>query len=335
MNGPLSGAAADDHQPRDLATRAVAGSCAEQPFIHPQVRAAGTLQPRVPLTLGNLAASRRSMREASPAESGPGAPVFQVADLECGGMRCRLYRPREAAEGTIIYLHGGGWVLGDLDTHDALCRVLCVRAGHPVLAVEYRLAPEHPYPAAVEDTERVLDWLRREGHLAGLPAEPVVVVGDSAGGHLATVVARRSRDRGVDLAGQVLLYPVIDPAARYPEEEDHGLSAEEMVFFWNAYAPEPIDRTHPDLAPHTADLAGLPPTLIITADLDPLRPEGERYAAALANAGVPVTAVRYLGLNHGFARKLAVFDAASTALTQVATTVRELLAAGPPSADPS
>jgi acetyl esterase len=300
----------------------------EPRFVHPQVRRADAVQPRVPLTPSTpstLEASRQSMRDATLAECGAGLAVFDVVDLVCDGVRCRLYRADETAGGTVVFLHGGGWVLGDLDTHDALCRGLCRQAGRPVLAVDYRLAPEHPYPAALEDTERALEWLRRDGRSVGLSADPVVIVGDSAGGHLATVVARRCRDRGADLAGQILVYPVIDPAANYPAEEDHGLGADEMRFFWRAYAPADADLTHADLAPLRADLAGLPPTLIITADLDPLRVEGERYAEALANSGVPVTAVRYLGLNHGFARKLAIFDGAGMAVSQIGAAIRHLL----------
>jgi len=301
--------------------------------LHPQARAALGAQPRVPLSRENLAAARQSMRDAAAVEAGPGPRVHAADDVDAGGVPCRLYRPAGpgapdgATDGpadgaALVYAHGGGWALGGLDTHDALCRLLAVRSTLPVLAVDYRLAPEHPYPAAVEDLEAAAAWLRGPGAAAaGVRAQRLVIVGDSAGGHLATVVARRARDAGVPYRGQVLIYPVVDPAQRYPHGEDHGLSADEMRFYWDAYAPPGVDRAAPDLNPFAAELAGLPPALVITAEYDVLRDEGERYAAALAEAGVPTVAVRYLGMNHGFARKLAMMDAAAGAVDQLAATV--------------
>src|SRR5690606_30822593 len=132
----------------------------------------------------------------------------------------------------------------------------------------------------------------------------VAVAGDSAGGQLAAVVARRARDEGPGLAAQILICPALEPAADYPPLDQYGLDRDEMRFFWDAYAPPPIDRSRPDLDPRAADLAGLPPAVVITAELDILRDEGERYAADLMRAGVPVVAVRYQGLVHNFARKL-------------------------------
>lgn len=296
--------------------------------LHPQSRAALGVQQREPLTVDNLAAVRRSMVAAARDEVGPGRAIAEVRDVDAGGVRARLYRDFDAGgvsarlsrggaiSGVLVYAHGGGWVMGDLETHDGLCRHLAAASGWAVLAVDYRLAPEHPFPAAVEDLERALGWLRT------LDPPRIAVAGDSAGGHLAAVLARRARDAGTRLAGQLLICPVIEPAADYPPLDEYGLDRAEMRFFWNAYAPPGVDRSQPDLDPLRADLAGLPPAVIVTAELDVLCDEAERYAAALLAADVPVTAVRYQGLTHNFPRKLAVFDAAHVAVAQLAAALR-------------
>jgi acetyl esterase len=291
-------------------------------WLHPQARAALGVQPRVPLTRDNLADGRDSMVGAVPAEVGPGPDIRDVADVDAGGVPARLYRPGHGAH-IVVYAHGGGWVMGGLDTHDGLCRRLAAESGWAVLAVDYRLAPEHPYPAAIDDLSTALAWLRDTGATAfALDPRRVAVAGDSAGGHLAAVLARRCRDGGVDLAGQLLICPVIDPAADYPDLDEYGLHRDEMRFFWDAYAPPGVDRADIDLDPLRADLAGLAPAVVITAELDVLRDEGERYAARLGQAGVAVVAVRYQGLIHNFPRKLALFDAADHALAQLALALR-------------
>jgi acetyl esterase len=292
--------------------------------LHPQARAAMQVQQRVPLTLASVPEARRSMLQAVEAEVGRGPDLPSVVEVDAGGVPARLYRGSEQVPApAVLYAHGGGWVLGDLDTHDGLCRHLAAASGWAVLAVDYRLAPEHPYPAALDDMAQALGWLRGTGAARhGLDPGRIVVAGDSAGGHLAAVTARRARDAGTDLAGQILICPVIDPAADYPALDEYGLDRQEMRFFWDAYAPSGVDRTEPDLDPMRADLAGLPPALVVTAELDVLCAEGERYAAALLAAGVPVTATRYQGLVHNFPRKLAIFDAAQIALAQLAAALR-------------
>ena len=292
--------------------------------LHPQARVALGVQQYVPLSVRNLANVRRSMIEATPAEVGAGPRIRAVVDLDAGGVPARLYRDRAGgAIPVILYAHGGGWVMGNLDTHDGLCRHLAATTGWAVLAVDYRLAPEHPHPAAADDMERALAWLRRTGAAAcGLHPGRVAVAGDSSGGHLAAVMARRARDNGITLAGQVLLCPVIDPAADYPPLDEYGLNRDEMRFFWDAYAPPGVDRTQPDLNPLCADLTGLAPAVVITAELDLLHAEGERYAARLLRADVPVVAARYQGLIHNFPRKLALFDAAHAALAQLAAAIQ-------------
>ncbi len=297
--------------------------------LYPQARASIDGQVKVPLSVDRLDESRRSMVDAVALEVGAGPELASVLDVDAAGVGARLYRPDTAGgAAVVVYLHGGGWVLGDLETHDGLCRLLADRSGCAVLAVDYRLAPEHPYPAAFDDLERAVGWLRTDGaDRHGLDATRLAIAGDSAGGHLAAVGARRARDRGQPYAYQVLACPVIDPRMGYPDLDAYGLDRDEMRFFWDAFAPAGrVDREHPDLAPLNADLAGLPPALVITAEYDVLRDEGEAYAAALASAGVPTVAVRYLGLTHNFQRKLSLFDAAPLAVAQIGAAVRRTLA---------
>jgi acetyl esterase len=197
-----------------------------------------------------------------------------------------------------------------------------------VVSAGYRLAPEHVFPAAVEDLETVLGHLRREGASLGVDASRLAIGGDSAGGQLATVVARRQRDAATPLDHQVLIYPVIDPmlaSESYAELGAYGLDRASMKLAWETFVPDPGLRFTPDVAPLAADLTGMPSTLIITAEYDVLRDEGGDYADALIAAGVPVVHTRYMGMNHGFARKLVLFDAARAAADQVASSLRAAL----------
>lgn len=277
------------------------------------------VQQRVPLTRATLPAARLSMVRATPDEVGDGPAIRSVVNVDAGGVPARLYRDAgHDAAPVVLFAHGGGWVMGAVETHDGWCRHLAAGSGWAVLSVDYRLAPEHPYPAALDDLTAALGWLRGPGATAyDLDPGRIAVAGDSVGGHLAAVTARRARDAGIRLAGQLLICPVIDPAADYPPLDEYGLDREEMRFFWDAYAPAGVDRSRPDLDPLRADLTGLPPAVVITAELDLLAAEGERYAAGLLAAGVPVTSTRYQGLIHNFPRKLALFDAAHLALAQL------------------
>lgn len=255
-------------------------------------------------------------------------PVAEVRDVEADGVPCRLYRPLGASgtgsePGLVVHLHGGGFVLGDVEVHDAAVRRLANRSGLAVLSVDYRRPPEHRFPAAPDDVDAVLGWLEREGRAHDL-ALPTYVHGDSAGGNLALVAALRNPGR---FRGVALVYPFLDPDAGYPSYDTaEGFDRAEAGWYWQQYAATEADLTHPDLAPLRSDRLGtLPPTLVVTAEHDPLRDEGEDLAARLAEEGVDVVATRYLGMVHGFWRHHDVFTASDPLTRQVAGFLRMLL----------
>lgn len=276
--------------------------------LHPQARAALALAAGEPgVWEVDIAEARRQAREE--AAAAPREPVDEVVDLDAGGVRCRLYRPRPAAPGVLVHLHGGGFVFHDVEVHDAAARRLANRVGLPVLSVDYRRPPEHRFPAAPDDVDSVLAWLGREASGIGL-AGPAYLHGDSAGGNLALVGALRNPGRIRALA---LTYPFLDPqaaGASYSTAGD-GSDPREFSWYWEQYARGPEDLTHPDVAPLLSDRLGtLPPTLVVSAEHDPLRDEAEVLAARLADEGVLTVGMRVLGQVHGFWRHPEVFDAA-------------------------
>jgi acetyl esterase len=303
-------------------------------MLHPQVTAAAELRRRPsPEELAaepydRLLGVRAAMEESNEAETGPALPLPVVADLDADGVPCRLYATRTGTP-VLVYLHGGGWCYGSIETVDRFCRRVAERSGCAVLSVGYRLAPEHVFPAALDDAGTALSYLRREGAGLGLDVSRLAIGGDSAGGQLATVTARRQRDAAMPLDFQVLIYPALDPltsAESYDEVGEYGLDRASMKLAWETFVPDRMQRFHPDVAPLAAeDLSGMPPTLLITAEYDALRDEGAEYADALIAAGVPVVHTRYMGVNHGFARKLATIDAARAAADQVASALRSAL----------
>ncbi|MEV4348389.1 alpha/beta hydrolase [Actinoplanes sp. NPDC049596] len=300
-------------------------------MLNPQVTAAAGLRSRPPVTSDDpyerLLDIRQAMLDANEAETGPALPLPVVVDVDAGGVPCRLYATRTDAP-VFVYLHGGGWCYGSVETADRMCRRIADRSGCAVLSVEYRLAPEHVFPAARDDVDTVLAFVRKSGADLGVDPSRLAIGGDSAGGQLATVAARRQRDQATPLDHQVLIYPAIDPmtaSESYDEVGSYGLDRASMKLAWETYVPDPRLRFTPDVAPLAADLAGMPPTLIITAEYDALRDEGADYADALMAAGVPVVHTRYMGVNHGFARKLAVIDDARVAADQIAAVLRASL----------
>jgi acetyl esterase len=242
-----------------------------------------------------------------------------------GPLRIRIYTPQGTGPfGAALYFHGGGWVLNNVDTHDDLVRRLTAASGCVFVSVDYRLAPEHPYPAAIDDGYAALEWVAH--HAAELHVDParIAVSGDSAGGNIAAVLCLMARDRnGPRVSQQVLIYPITDCDFDRPSYRDNAegyfLTRAQMQWFWNLYLPDAAQRTEPYASPLRAkSLAGLPPALVLTAEYDPLRDEGEAYAAALQAAGVPVTLHRYDGLIHAFMKRVEVFDAAHDAIARVA-----------------
>lgn len=294
--------------------------------LHPQARAALAAQTdeTPPYAPGfDLAAERESMRVE--ALAAPREPVHEVRDLDADGVAVRLYRPAGDVPGVVLHAHGGGFVLCDVEVHDASVRRLVNRSGLAVLSVDYRRPPEHPFPAAPDDLSTVVRWLD-SGALGdlGLPDDvPLLAHGDSAGGNLALVAALRHPGRFAALA---LIYPFLDPTCSggsYEEVSD-GFGRREAQWYWEQYAASPADMTDPDLAPLLSQHLGtLPPTLVVTAEHDPVRDEGELLAERLAELGVSVVATRYLGLVHGFWRQPDAFDAAEPLMRQVAGFLRQ------------
>ncbi|MGH3473714.1 MAG: alpha/beta hydrolase [Aeromicrobium sp.] len=235
-----------------------------------------------------------------------------VRDLDAGGVPCRLYRPRIGAP-VALYVHGGGWMLHDLETHDAFCRELAHRTGWALLAVGYRRAPEHPYPAPLDDVETAARWLREQGRGLRLGTEMVAGIGDSSGANLLAGLTVRAPEL---LDALVLVYPAVHATGPYADEANAALDEASMSAFWKAYAPGPAAE-NPEVSPLLADLSGFPPTLVITAEHDVLRDQGEVFAAALAAAAVDVSAWRALGTVHGFWRHPTTIAASRAAILNV------------------
>ena len=265
---------------------------------------------------------------------GPPEPVAKVEDRTvpgpAGEIPIRVYAP----EGTgpfpvLVYYHGGGWVLGSIPSHDSVCCQIANAAGCLVVSVEYRLAPEHKYPAAVDDAYAATGWVVDSAGEIGADPRRVAVGGDSAGGNLAAAVCLMARDRAAfQPVLQVLIYPITDYNLNTPSylenAEGYLLTRETMKWFWQCYLEREEDGSQPFASPLRAeDLSGLPAALVITAEYDPLRDEGEAYAARLRDAGVPVTLTRYDGMIHAFIRRTALFDQAKVAMREVSEALKQ------------
>lgn len=290
--------------------------------LHPQAEAALALWSQGPAVTdpgfahGDLLRMRAAARHEAAGE--PREPVDRVADVAVDGVPCRAYLP-SGAVGTLVYLHGGGFVFGDLDTHDAQARRLANRTGRAVVSVDYRRPPEHRFPAAPDDVDRVVRRLRASGGGHHLPGGPLAVLGDSAGGNLALVAALRNPGA---FAALVLVYPFLDPttgSAGYRSQENRGLTGAEARWYWHQYAAHPDDLRDPDVAPLLAgSLAGLPPTLVQAAEHDALVSENESLAHRIEADGGLVTLTTYPGLVHGFWRHPQLFDTVEPALAEAA-----------------
>ena len=234
-----------------------------------------------------------------------------------GEIGATLYRPiREHGAQILLFIHGGGWLLGSRATHDVICRVLGSLSGVHILSIDYRLAPENPFPAAVHDCWAATEWLIDNATQLGLDPRQIAIGGDSAGGNLAAVTALRARDEGIDLACQFLLYPAVDAqldteSARQLSD-GYGLSTAEMRYFWSQYLGSAAEASDPEASPLRArSLAGVAPAVIVTAEYDILRDEAEQYAARLLSEGVPVTSWRARGMPHAFLNYRAVSSGAA------------------------
>jgi acetyl esterase len=274
--------------------------------FHPQVEAmlarrAGDQTP--PLYTLSLPEARALDLASIQAASGSAEQVASVREESAGDRPIRIYNPEPGRElPVLVYFFGGGWTLGSLDTSDAVCRRLANAASCLVIAVGYRLAPEHKFPTAVHDCFEAVQWIQANARPLGGDSARVAVAGDSAGGNLAAAVTLLARDKGVPLVAQVLVYPNTDYTATFKGEANPLLFNQNSVaWYWGHYLATPEDGTSPLASPLLASsLSGLPPALVITAEHDPLCEQAEAYAKRLAESGVPTTLHRYDGMIHGF-----------------------------------
>jgi acetyl esterase len=290
-----------------------------------------------PLHMVPVAEARQMLLAFNRALGGEPEPVGQILDREIpgpqGSIPVRLYTPAGGGPlPALVFFHGGGWVLGNIEAYDTVCRALTNAAGCAVLSVDYRLAPEHKFPAAVEDCYAATRWVVANAATLNLDPARIAVGGDSAGGNLAAVIAQVARDRGgPSLVFQLLVYPVTDYLPDLPSyaenAEGYLLTKDAMGWVWNHYLLHEAEGKNPLASPlRAADLSGLPPALIITAERDPLRDEGERYATRLQEAGVPVAVTRYDGMIHGFFSMAGMIDQGKQALAQAGAALHSAFA---------
>jgi acetyl esterase len=270
----------------------------------------------------------------------PGAPIARVEDRTipglAGDVSIRIYTPDgQAPFPVLVWFHGGGWVIGSVAASDHTGRELANTAGCVVVSIDYRLAPEHKFPACLDDCDAAYQWVVAHAPTFGGDARRVAVGGDSAGGNLAAAVCLRAKERGGPLpVFQLLVYPVVDynfdrPSYR-ANADGYLLTQTAMRWFWDQYVNTPEEMAHPHASPMSAtDLSGLPPALIITAEFDPLRDEGEAFGERLRHAGVPVEVTRYDGMIHGFFGMFPVIDKGKDAVRQASAALSSAFALQP------
>lgn len=256
--------------------------------------------------------------------------VHEIRDVQVASIPCRLYRPSAKTDlGLLVFFHGGGWVIGDLNSHDGVCRSLANKSGHAVLSVDYRLAPEHKFPAAYDDCVTALKWAHENAGALGIDGSRMAVGGDSAGGNLAAAVALAEV---VPLKFQMLIYPAVDMSMESLSinENAHApiLTKSVMTWFVNLYMKSDADRLDINASPMLASdeqLKRMPPAIVITAQYDPLRDEGEAYGKRLVENGVSTTITRYNGAFHGFFNMITILDDAQSAHAQASTLLKKYL----------
>lgn len=278
---------------------------------------------------------RANFVQSASEQFGPVDEVYAVEELDADGVPVRLYRPRERddAAPALVYFHGGGFVVGSVETHDGITRALAKRADCIVVSVDYRLAPEHRYPAALDDCWTAARWIYSRAAELGIDDERIGVGGDSAGGALAAIVARRGRDIAMPFAVQLLLYPITATPAETPSYErfatGFGLTAEAMRWYWRQYLGDSDGAKNADISPAALiDLRRLPRAIVVTAEADVLRDEAETYGQRLQLSGVPTEGYRYDGMIHGFLRLAGEVERSDTALDEIAVSLAAALARG-------
>lgn len=282
--------------------------------------------------------ARAKLQALFESDTTPLPEIYRTEDRRipgpAGEIPIRIYTPAaQPSLGILVYIHGGGWVLGDLDGYDRTCRKLANAAGCLVIALQYRLAPEHKFPAGVEDCYAAVKWVADNAESLGGHVDRVAVGGDSAGGNLSAAVAMMARDRGGPaIRFQLLVYPVTDAALDTPSQKEFAfdgfvLSRTDMEWFWNHYLDSPADKHNPYASPLRAkNFANLPTALIITASHDPLRDEGERFGQKLMSAGNKVTCTRYDGVIHAFFSFSDALDQGKKAVAQATEALRQAFA---------
>lgn len=304
--------------------------------VHPQIQQFLDKGAGVPATHTLSVADARAQYEARIALMAEPAPVAGVEERVIAGpegdeLRLRLYRPdRQGRLPVVVFYHGSGFVLCSLDTHDGMCRNLTAGAGCLVVSVDYRLAPEHPFPAGLHDCVHATRWVAQNAEALGADPAQIAIAGDSAGGNLVAAAALVLRDEGGPMPmAQVLIYPATDHySAGWPSYErcrtGYGLGPDTMRWFWDHYLPDRADAAKPYVSPYRApSLEGLPPAFVATAEYDPLCDEGEAFAGRLTEAGIPTLLRRYEGMNHGFLYWVGIIDVADAAMRDICAWLRE------------
>src|SRR5581483_5884888 len=299
------------------------------------------LDPQIQVVLDEMAAEglppveeqtpeqvRETLARRSREQWGELEELHEIEDTDADGVPIRIYRPVETDEKSmaLVYFHGGGWVAGSIETHDGPCRALARRAGIVVVSVDYRLAPEHRFPAAVNDAWTATQWVSKHAEELRLDQDRIGVGGDSSGGTLATVVARRARDHAVPLALQLLLYPVTSHTLDTPSysyfSEGYGLTRNAMQWYWQQYLGD-ADGSNPDASPaQERDLRRLPRAIVVTAEADVLRDEAETYAQRLFLSTVETEGYRYDGMIHGFMRMAGKVERSNKAYDELAESIK-------------
>lgn len=293
-----------------------------------EVQASANLPPLDAMSIEEMRRRMRAINEGGETESVGGVTDLSIEGRDSVSIPLRIYEPGTSGpHPVVVFYHGGGWVVGDLETHDNICRSIVNESGCIVVAVDYRRAPEHPFPAAVEDSYDALEWVNRHAESLGGDSKRLAVAGDSSGGALAAAMCLLARGGDVALSTQVLIYPVTNYQQEMPSYEENSdvVSREDSNWFKHYYLASPIDGYNPCAFPlEASDLSDLPPAMVLTCEFDPLRDEGVAYANRLSEAGVTTSHHHYEGMIHAFLNYESL-DRRETAIADIATHLRDRL----------